>query len=472
MNDSHEELIERLSSGDLTVEQRTDLFRLAAIDESVAEELLDQMWLEPLLRDSLAEDPDAFVRRVEAALDCDDANGAEFTEQVMDAWSERVGQRSRSSWARYAGGMVVAALLLAGFLLFQNGSGQRVLAASIQLRHALGNVRIIGVDGESRDAVSGTKLAPGDTLTTSGESSATLLCHDGSRLTVTRDASVSWPANRPHSVILNSGAAVIATTIGRQSSVNGGKAVSFKTQHGSVESDEARLLLATSDRQTDVSVESGEARLLISGGETLTVVAGACAIARDGSVELRRGVASPEEWSEEFETGLPPGWVGHLITNDLPTGSRGAIGTAALKNADDEDCHQVWSRSEWGHGLGTVHSDTSLNFVYRFKRADRVQIMTLLRSRMPESAHADIHILQPSDVLPTERWWEIPSNEWYVASIPLSQLSNPVTLDHPQASQVIIAFNFRPQDHACGLVIDRMWLTRGGEDRVEFKPLD
>lgn len=471
MNDSHEELIERLLSGDLTVEQRTELFRLAVADESVAEELLDQMWLEPLLRDSLAEDADAFVRRVETALDCDDANAAEFTEQVMDAWSNRVERQIRTKWARY-GGVVVVALLLAGLLFFENGSGHRVLAASVQLRHAIGNVRIIGVDGESREAVPGTQLAPGDTLTTSGESSATLHCHDGSRLTVTRDASVSWPSGRPHSVVLNSGAAVITTTDAGESRANGGKPVLFKTQHGSLESDEARVLLATSERQTDVSVESGEVTLQISESEAITVVAGSCAIARNESVELRRGVASPDEWTEEFEAGLPAGWVGHAITNDLPTGSRGAIGTAALKNADDEDCHQIWSRSEWGHGLGMVHSDTSLNFVYRFKQADRVQIMTLLRSSMPESPHAEIHILQSSDVLPTERWWDIPSNKWYTASIPLSQLRNPVSLDHPQVSQVMTAFNFRPQDHACGLVIDRMWLTRGGEDRIVFKPLD
>ena len=472
MSDNREELIELLLSGELTVEQRTELFRLAVADESVAEEVLDQMWMEPLLRDSLTEDADAFVRRVEASLDCDDANAAEFTEQVLDAWSNQVEQRSRSKWARYGGGVVVAALLLAGFLVFQNGSGQRVLAASVELRHALGNVRIIGVDGESREAVPGTKLAPGDTLTTSGESSATLLCHDGSRLTVTRDASVSWPAGRPHSVVLNSDAAVIATTNAEESPANGEKPVLFKTQHGSLESDEARLLLATSDRQTDVSVESGEVKFQIFGSDAITVVAGECVVARDESVELRPGVASSDEWREEFEAGLPQRWVGHPITKDLPAGSKGAIGTAALKNADDDDCHQIWSRSRWGHGLGTVHSDTSLNFVYRFKQADRVQIMTLLRSLMPESPHADIHILQPSDVLPTERWWNIPSNNWYVASIPLSQLSNPVTRDHPQDSQVVTAFNFRPQDHACGVVIDRMWLTRGGDGRIEFKPLD
>jgi hypothetical protein len=472
MNDNRDKLIELLVSGELTVEQRAELCRLAVADDLVAEEVLDQMWLEPLLRDSLGEDADAFVRRIEATLDCDDANAAEFTGQVMDAWSNRVEQRSRGKWTRFGGGVVLAALLLAGILIFENGSGQHVLAASIQLQHATGDVQVAGVDGQSREAVPGTKLAPGDTLTTSGESSATLLCHDGTRLTVTRDASVSWPAGRPGSVVLNSGAAVVTKTPNRQSAASDEKRVLIETQHASLEAADARLLLATSDRRTDVSVESGEVRFQVSGGESVTVVAGACAVAMGQTVELRRGVATPDEWTEEFESGLPPGWVGHAIAKDLPTGSRGAIGTAALKNLDDEDCHQIWSSSEWGHGLGTVHSDTSLNFVYRFKQADRVQIMTLLRSSMPESPNADIHILQPSDVLPTERWWDIPSNKWYVASIPLSQLSNPVTLDHPQALQVVTAFNFRPQDHACGLVIDRMWLTRGGTDCIEFEPLD
>lgn len=472
MNDDRNQLIELLLSGELSADQRAELCRLAVADESVAEEVLDQMWLEPLLRDSLGEDADAFVRRVQAVFDCDDDSSSQFTEQVLDAWTTRVERRSRRNWTRIGGGALVAVLLLATFLFFQEDSGHQVQAASIQLHHATGNVRVTGIDGESREAVPGELLTPGDTLTTTGESSATLVCQDGSRVTVTRDASLSWPAGRPHSVVLNTGAAVVTKSSTNQPATGDGEPVVIETQHASLLAPDARLLLATSNRQTDVSVARGQVTLKVSGGESVTVVAGACAVANGDSVELRRGVATPDEWAEEFESGLPPGWVGHPIVKNLPTGSRGAIGTAALKNEQDEDCHQIWSSAEWGHGLGVVHSDTCLNFVYRFKQADRVQIMTLLRSPMPESPTSDIHILQPSDVPPNERWWDIPSNEWYVASIPLSHLSNPVTRDHPKASHVVTAFNFRPQDHACGLVIDRMWLTRGGPDRIEFNRID
>jgi hypothetical protein len=48
-----------------------------------------------------------------------------------------------------------------------------------------------------------------------------------------------------------------------------------------------------------------------------------------------------------------------------------------------------------------------------------------------------------------------------VRTIPLWRSSHPATQEHPSKSFVATAFNFRPQDDACGLVIDRMWITRG-----------
>jgi hypothetical protein len=239
-----------------------------------------------------------------------------------------------------------------------------------------------------------------------------------------------------------------------------------------VEVPDAKLVLATSDRQTDVTVRRGKALVKSSGGKSVDVSNGECGIANRQSVEVRRGSATPDSWTEDFESGLPDGWQANFIETELPAGSRGAVQTTQTHNEDGESCHQLWSYSDWEHGLAVVHADTCLNFVYRFKTADTVQVLTLLRSPIPDSPVYEVQILQPSDVPKAERWWKIPSGEWYTVSIPLARLTNPVSLEHPPESFVATAFNFRAQNHACRLAIDRMWLERGTSRKIEFKPLE
>jgi hypothetical protein len=444
---------------------------MAVDDSSIADKVLDQMWLEPLLRDSFGSDLDAFVRHIEATLECDDADTSQFTERLLDVWSDRAARRSRRRLTGVRGGTTLAVLAFVAIVFFRKDSGRSVQASTMRLQHAVGSVHIIGADGESRDATPGTRLNPGDTLTTSGVSSAIVVCNDGAMVTLMRDASLSWAVEQPHRVILNSGAAVVMKTANGEPMEAIVEPVVFETQHGTLEASDSQLLLATSDRQTDITVARVEATIIISSGKTIKVTHGECAVAKSSSIELHRGSTTPDDWTKDFEAGLPSGWTGHLIDKDLPPGSHAAVGTARSTNDDGEDCQQIWSRSQWTHGLAVVHSDTCLNFSYRFKKADRVQVLTLLRSPIPESAISEVQMLQPPDVPDAEQWWNIPSGKWYVASIPLSHLSNPATREHPTESFVETAFNFRPQDHACSLVIDRMWITRGGSGRIEFRPL-
>lgn len=471
MNSDRETLIELLLAGELSEAQRVQLSELAAADDSVAEEILDQMWLEPLLRDSLSRDSDTFVRRIEAAFECDDADTNQFTDQLLDAWSDRVAQRSRSRRMRTVSAIALSALVFVAVVFLRQDSGKELLAATFRLQHSVGSVSILSSAGNARQAEPGVSLKPGDTVITQGESSAVLACSNGTVLTLVRDASLRFPEDGDRRLTLNSGTAVIRQAPSDKSNSPRAENVMLETQHGILDVADSRLVLATTDRQTDLTVTHGNAVLKISGGKSITVSSGECVIAKAESLDLRRGSPTPDEWSEDFEAGLPDGWTGHLIEKDLPAGSRGAVGTARSTNTDGEECHQIWSVSQWEHGLAVVHPDTHLNFSYRFKKADRVLVLALLRSPVPDSAAHDVQMLQPSEVPDSEHWWDVPAGQWHVASIPLARLSNPVTREHSEASSVATAFNFRPQDDACGLTIDRMWLSRGGPGRITFQPL-
>lgn len=473
MNTNRDTLIELLLAGELSVELRDELYELAARDPSVAEDVLDQMWLEPLLSDAFASDPDTFVQRIEAALGCDDSDTSQFTAHVLDAWSDRVQNRSRRRRIRVAGWAMVTFLVCLTVLLFRPDAEQGVQAAMIRLQSAVGSVNLVTASGEPRAVEAGMTLHAGDTLTIRDDSSALLVCTDGSYVTLTRDASLTWSGNSSGRVVLNSGAALITNSALMETGKIVTRPLVVQTQHATVDVPDTRLFLATSDRRTDVVVSHGQTTVEIAGGQRVTVSGGECVVTSGESVELRRGLATPDQWDEDFEAGVPDGWTGHPvgIGKALPAGSRGAVGTAASQNEAGEDCHQIWSRSDWQHGLAAVHADTCLRFVYRFQKSDRVQILTLLRSPLPESAAVEVQMLQPADVSPEEQWWNIPSREWYVATIPISRLSDPVTREHPDEVMIATAFNFRPQDHACGLVIDHMWLERGTSETIEFAPL-
>ena len=465
----HELLMELLLADELSPEQQQQLREAVANGASITDEVFDQMWLDPLLRDSFRSDADAFVRRFAATPDIDDGDTREFTERLLDAWSERTISRSRR---RVVGALAGTSIVLTGMfavLFYPNGIGTTVQAApGIQLQSAHGTVMLVNPNGQSRRVVPGVQIQPGDTISTTGESVATIEWNDGSRVILTRDTSLTWQLDQPESAFLNAGFALVnRLTTDRRNPVV------LRTQHTSVQVPDGAFHVATSNLRTDVTVTRGIARMQGSDGRSVQVSGGECAIAMAQSVEIRNGSPTPDTWSEDFESGLPVNWQqGNFESADLPEGSRGAVRTALSHNEDGEPCHQIWTYSQWEHGLAVVHNDTCLNFVYRFKESDEVQILTLLRSPMPDSPGQDVQILQPSDVPENEQWWDIPSGEWYTASIPLSRLRDPVSREHPTESFVATAFNFRPQNHACGLVIDRMWLSRGTSETIEFQPLN
>ena len=367
------------------------------------------------------------------------------------------------------GGFVATAAIFLALTLRTDDDGIVPTANRLILERSSGTVHIFAVDGRQREPRSGANLQPGDTIRTSGESSATVIARDGSRLTLTRDSSLTWPDDEQGSLRLNSG---LASIVRRPK--NNPTFVVFKTQHATVEAPDSELILATSDRQTDVTVKRGDARVTCRNGKTAKVNRGECGVAKKQAVTVRTGASTPDEWNEDFESGVPTGYVAEFVGDNLPQGSNGAATTQLSRDEEsDTKCHQFWTHSDWEHGLAVIHEDTHLNFIYRLDKPESVITKLNLRSPFPDSPKLETQLLHINLIRLKERWWNVPEGQWYRVSLPVSRFRKfRSKTDGPTPSSIVVSVAMRPRSHESALLIDRMWLSRGGSNDVEFEPFE
>lgn len=411
--------------------------------------------------DDLGEFRDRVMRRIEAVEEPDAALPSDCHSPSRQRWHTRL--------LAVTGTAVAIALLVLVFVL--NPPGSTVQAAgSLRIQSFHGDVEIVGADGAFRELGDGAKLLPGDTLRTSGDSAATVLAHDGSLLTLMRNASLTWSDDGSGSVVLNMG---LASIVGMPT--QGEAFVVFKTQHATIEAPDTELVVATSDRQTDVTVRRGDARVTCRSGRSVKVKTGQCGVARKQVVEVRQGTAAPDEWHQDFETGIPDGFEGKHVARGLPEGSAGAITTILSRTENGSHCHQIFTSSDWEHGLVAIHDDTHLNFIYRFDDPQSVIAKLNLRSPFPDSPKHQTHLLHNNNIEFKERWWNVPAGQWYRVSLPVSRFRTHRSKREgpkPEPSSIVVSVALRPKTGQSGILIDRMWLSRGGSDDVVFEPYD
>jgi hypothetical protein len=71
-------------------------------------------------------------------------------------------------------------------------------------------------------------------------------------------------------------------------------------------------------------------------------------------------------YEDRFDSGLPPGWTyGKLVAASPPDGLRGAVRQEFFRNEQDEDHHQVASRSDYEKGLFAVGAGDVVHVTYR-----------------------------------------------------------------------------------------------------------
>jgi hypothetical protein len=178
-----------------------------------------------------------------------------------------------------------------------------------------------------------------------------------------------------------------------------------------------------------------------------------------------------ETWSEDFERGLPAGWIGTLVASNLPPGSKQALATGR-QNWPDADYHVIRTPEDWGNGLLTIEEQSTLHITYRIARGSHVNVFMHAMAPAAEGAAPGMFKLPSSD-------FPRMSLGWQTVSIPFSRFVRKVASPEgrqefsggpPRAGErvAVLAFSsLEPVD----FVIDRIWVTPTGSGALETQDL-
>jgi hypothetical protein len=165
-------------------------------------------------------------------------------------------------------------------------------------------------------------------------------------------------------------------------------------------------------------------------------------------------------WSEDFESGLAPGWIGTLVSTNLPFGSKHAV-TTALRRWPEGDYHTIQLPEDWTKGLFSLTERSTLHISYRFAKGTYVNaFMHTLPADTRDSTPSMFQLRPTQSPRATRRW--------QTASIPFSQFVRKVEATPggpptfvggpPSVGERVAALAFSSPEEI-DFVIDRIWVT-------------
>jgi hypothetical protein len=174
--------------------------------------------------------------------------------------------------------------------------------------------------------------------------------------------------------------------------------------------------------------------------------------------------AEPRAWSADFENGAAPGWVGEIVTEGLPAGSKFGLRTVDRETGGGVSS-QIQLPADWNRGLFALTPRSTLHVTYR--RATSAGWLDVFMHTSGGSAQA------PENSMFMLRHGQFPgaAGEWQTASIPFSlfvrKVPDPTTGElafiggAPRDGEFVLALVFGGSP-GFDLVIDRIWLTPDG----------
>lgn len=449
------QLLDALCNDTLTDEQRSRLQRLLRNDSAAQRTYLEYVDLHLGLKHLLAAQ----------------SGGASPIERpnVTTPVSRATRNRSRATAALAAGLLVAAAAVLVALFVppphIFTPSEPRTTESVPQITRLEGGVQVYSVDGMGRDATIGMTLGEGERIETAGPGVAVLSYEDGTRLTLVNDCSVTRPAAQRKSVMLHHG--ILSAEVAQQPS---GQPMLLATPGARVEVLGTRFAVAATTDRTELNVAEGRVRLTrVSDGQTVEVAQGQ-GVVTNGEVRLtvRDSDAARDTWGADFEAGVPKGWTGAHVRAGLPADSRGAI-RAIAPHENEPNVFVISTREQWVSGLFEIHADSHLHITMKMEHPDWLNVFFSSRD---SDATLPKWTLHNFNEVP---FWPPKPGRWQTVTIPLSKFrSKRDGVFHdvpPAAGDVAYELAITSTGPERGLVVDRIWVTRGGPGKVEARPL-
>lgn len=152
----------------------------------------------------------------------------------------------------------------------------------------------------------------------------------------------------------------------------------------------------------------------------------------------------------DFTNGLPAKWEkGKLVTEGLPADSRGAVTAAPGQD--------ITADTAWVDGHFTVEDNLYFNYRVMIGQPQWYQLFIFCKARGPETKDMTLYETKP----PVDA---AKGGEWQVVSVPLTAFTGttgPNQGKSPKAGEVCWSYFWSFQGRDLGMVIDRIWVTRG-----------
>lgn len=293
-------------------------------------------------------------------------------------------------------------------------------------------------------------LQPGDRLQTGRGGAATIQLLDQTRIQIRPESEVIVHPPSTGGIRVASGS--ISAKVAPQSPRN---PLTFFLPHAEVQVLGTELELLSLPEQSDVAVQEGKVQVTrISDGSKKLVSTGQfLPVTKSEPLSVVNWPRPADEWSVDFERGVPVGWQGHQLDHSLPNDSRGGI-----KSAPVQENLQVIQKIQSPldpSGLFFWHEDSLLHL--RFKVQPPGWFHIYLRARTYEDpqpvltyCYVDLNL------------WQTQPGEWRTVSIPLSEFrAQNYRQDKPELGRIPLQIFFRGESENNGFMIDRIWVTRG-----------
>ena len=445
------------SNDDKRITELIEQYFLGFLSEDEADELNCALLVNQPFRDRFrrAARLDAELRHVADEGNTSAVSGAEVC-------STRTRYRG-VMWGALAASILLAVGLALSSIISENEleNDPRIIAAG----DVIGDVHIVGLDGTTREALAGDSIASRETIRLSGEESLARVTYpDTTSVILVNNSSATLTHEKAKQVDVHRGTLVVHVANQPRN-----RPMILTTSQARVDVLGTDFLLTASDDATDLAVERGKVRVTRTRDAKSVIVDGGNKVVSNSSPELlvSKVKPTPVKWSMGFEDGVPAGWHGVAVQDGLPKGSHGAIQAVSDPKMNN---FTIRAAQKWNDGYFMAHEDTHMHIIFKVENPNWINIFSLTRNEQFESS---LYMCNSGP------FHEAKAGVWYEMTLPITKwkrkdfsLNRFIEGNPPSAKEIFYEMALSNVGEDRGLVVDRIWIARGGPGEVEMTKLE